>query len=86
MFRISLHEKRDGSGSLLMRMGSLAANGYYQPQNMLYTLLDNNTHDTTGGQFTISHNVNFDDIIASCGYEKSYYIHSLTELKEGIQE
>lgn len=76
----------DGDGSLLMRMGSLATNGYYQPQNMLHILLDNQTHDSTGGQSTVAHNVNFVDIAAACGYEKSSYIHSLEELEKEIKE
>jgi len=75
----------DGDGSLLMRMGSLATNGYYRPENMLHILLDNETHDSTGGQSTVSHNVNFIAIAAACGYEKSIYIHSLRELEEHIQ-
>ncbi|CAH2715963.1 hypothetical protein BACCIP111895_03147 [Neobacillus rhizosphaerae] len=75
----------DGDGSLLMRMGSLATNGYYRPKNMLHILLDNETHDSTGGQSTVSHNVNFVTIAAACGYEKSFYIHSLKELEEQIQ-
>ncbi|WP_370644700.1 phosphonopyruvate decarboxylase [Sporosarcina sp. ACRSL] len=76
----------DGDGSLLMRMGSLATNGFYHPANMLHILLDNQTHDSTGGQRTVSHNVNFVDIAAACGYEKSIYIHSLEELEKEIQE
>ncbi|MFC5602749.1 phosphonopyruvate decarboxylase [Sporosarcina koreensis] len=76
----------DGDGSLLMRMGSLATNGAYQPENMLHILLDNQTHDSTGGQRTVSHNVHFVDIAAGCGYEKSFYIHSLGELEKEIQE
>lgn len=76
----------DGDGSLLMRMGSLATNGYYQPENMLHILLDNQTHDSTGGQSTVAHNVNFIDIAAACGYENSSYIHSLDELEKGIHE
>ncbi|MBS4195031.1 phosphonopyruvate decarboxylase [Lederbergia citri] len=75
----------DGDGSLLMRMGSLATNGYYRPENMLHILLDNETHDSTGGQSTVSHNVNFIAIAAACGYDKSIYIHSLWELEEHIQ-
>jgi phosphonopyruvate decarboxylase len=71
----------EGDGALLMRMGSLATNGYYAPQNMLHILLDNNTHDSTGGQSTVSHNVNFVDIAAACGYSKSIYIHNLEELE-----
>ncbi|MFJ7979986.1 phosphonopyruvate decarboxylase [Lysinibacillus xylanilyticus] len=76
----------DGDGSLLMRMGSLSTNGYYQPENMLHILLDNQVHDSTGGQSTVSHNVNSVDIAAACGYEKSYYIHNLHELEMCIQE
>lgn len=76
----------DGDGSLLMRMGSLSTNGYYQPENMLHILLDNQIHDSTGGQKTVSHNVNIVDIAAACGYEKSYYIHNLHELEMCIQE
>lgn len=76
----------DGDGSLLMRMGSLATNGYYSPHNMLHILLDNQTHDSTGGQSTVSHNIDFMEIAAFCGYTKSIYIHSLEELKTSIQE
>lgn len=76
----------DGDGSLLMRMGSLATNGTYSPSNMLHILLDNNTHDSTGGQSTVSHNVQFVETAASCGYVQSIYIHNLTELKMKIEE
>ncbi|WP_311080750.1 phosphonopyruvate decarboxylase [Paenibacillus polymyxa] len=76
----------DGDGSLLMRMGSLATNGYYHPANMVHILLDNNAHESTGGQSTVSHNVDFIDIAASCGYTKSIYVHSLDELKACLQE
>ncbi len=76
----------DGDGSMLMRMGSLATNGYYQPKNMLHILLDNLSHDSTGGQRTVSNNVNFVEITAACGYENSYYVHSLEELQAKIVE
>ncbi|GAA0367586.1 phosphonopyruvate decarboxylase [Bacillus horti] len=76
----------DGDGSLIMRMGSLATNGTYHPPNMLHVLLDNNAHDSTGGQSTVSHNVQFVEAAASCGYAKSFYVHNLTELKNRIEE
>lgn len=75
----------DGDGSLLMRMGSLATNGYYQPPNMLHLLLDNHTHDSTGGQSTVSQHVNFVKMAAACGYRKSIYIHDLKELESVIK-
>ncbi len=71
----------DGDGSLLMRMGSLATNGWYGPFNMLHILLDNNAYDSTGGQSTVSHNVSFVDIASSCGYPQTVYVHNLAELE-----
>jgi phosphonopyruvate decarboxylase len=76
----------DGDGSLLMRMGSLATNGYYSPPNLLHILLDNNAHDSTGGQKTVSHQIGFVELAASCGYMQSIYIHSLDELEAAIKE
>jgi phosphonopyruvate decarboxylase len=72
----------DGDGALLMRMGNLATNGYYSPPNLLHILLDNHTHDSTGGQNTVSHNIDFVDVAAACGYTHSFYVHSLEELAE----
>ncbi len=74
----------DGDGSLLMRMGSLATIGHYAPNNMLHILLDNNTHDSTGGQYTVSHNVDFVRIASSCSYTNSIHIHNLHELQNAI--
>jgi phosphonopyruvate decarboxylase len=61
----------DGDGALLMRMGSLATNGYYRTKNLLHILLDNNSHDSTGGQQTVSENVQFMKIASEAGYERS---------------
>ena len=76
----------DGDGSLLMRLGSLATNGYYRPANLLHILLDNGTYDSTGGQSTVSRNINFVKIAHACGYEKSFHVHDLSELKIRIVE
>jgi phosphonopyruvate decarboxylase len=76
----------DGDGSLLMRMGSLATNGYYGSPNMLHILLDNNAHDSTGGQRTVSNHTDFAAIAAACSYETSAYVHSLEELGAAIKE
>lgn len=75
----------DGDGALLMRMGNLATNGTYSPPNLLHILLDNNTHDSTGGQQTVSHNVRFVEVAAACGYVNAVYIHTLEELEDGIK-
>ena len=59
----------DGDGSLLMRMGNLATIGFYKPKNILHIVLDNNSHDSTGGQFTVSNDINFVEIAKNCGYD-----------------
>ncbi len=74
----------DGDGSLIMRMGSLATNAAYHPSNMLHILLDNNIHDSTGGQDTAAKNINFVEIAASCGYQRALYAHNLSELTQQI--
>ncbi|WP_147535602.1 phosphonopyruvate decarboxylase [Bacillus marasmi] len=74
----------DGDGALLMRMGNLATNGTYAPENLLHILLDNQSHDSTGGQQTVSANVQFTELAAACGYPNSIYAHNLHELKDAI--
>ena len=74
----------DGDGSLIMRLGSLATNAYYQPTNLLHIVLDNNTHDSTGGQATVSHNIDFVDQAAAVCYPTSIKVNGLDELAKVI--
>jgi len=76
----------DGDGSLLMRMGSLPTNAYYNPKNLLHILIDNNAHDSTGGQATISHNIDFIEIAASSGYSAAILVDGLEEFEKAYNE
>jgi len=76
----------DGDGSLIMRMGSMATNAYYQPSNLLHILLDNNTHDSTGGQATVSHNIDFADQATAVGYTRTKQLHNLRELEQALKD
>lgn len=58
----------DGDGALLMRMGNLATNAYCRPDNLLHVLLDNESHDSTGGQDTASGNMDWPAIASAAGY------------------
>ncbi len=58
----------DGDGAALMRLGALATIGYQRPRNLLHILLDNGIHESTGGQSTVSHSIDFRSIAAGCGY------------------
>ena len=74
----------DGDGAAIMRLGALTTNGYYQPANLLHLLLDNNTHDSTGGQATVSHNVDFVDQAAAVCYPISMSVNGLDELTKAV--
>ena len=58
----------DGDGALLMRLGALATVGYERPDNLVHLVLDNECHESTGGQATVSHSVDFGAVAAACGY------------------
>ena len=74
----------DGDGALMMRMGAIPTNAYYSPKNLLHVLLDNNTHDSTGGQATISHHIDFVSLANSCGYETVVEVNTLEELESAV--
>lgn len=74
----------DGDGALMMRMGAMPTNAYYSPKNLLHVLLDNNTHDSTGGQATISHHIDFVSLANSCGYETVVEVNTLEELESAV--
>lgn len=76
----------DGDGAVLMRAGSLATNGWYSRPNMLHILFDNESHDSTGGQFTVSSGVDFVSAAAAFGYKRSARVGSVGELVEMFNE
>jgi phosphonopyruvate decarboxylase len=58
----------DGDGAALMRMGNLATVGTYGGPNLIHILLDNEVHDSTGAQATVSSNISFAQVANACGY------------------
>ncbi len=58
----------DGDGAALMRMGNFATIGAYGGSNLTHILLDNEVHDSTGAQATVSAGVSFAKIAQACGY------------------
>lgn len=76
----------DGDGALLMRTGSMATVGAYRPKNLIHLLIDNEAHDSTGGQGTVSAGVSFGAIACGFGYEKVYSTDKLEKLKSILHE
>ena len=77
----------DGDSALLMRLGALSTNAYYtrDRDNFCHILLDNESHDSTGGQFNLSPFVDFVSIAKSCGYVNVYIAESLEEFESYVK-
>lgn len=70
----------DGDGAALMKMGTMATIGHTQPRNFIHVILDNETHDSTGGQATVSATVDFAGVAAACGYHAAYRTDTKAEV------
>ena len=70
----------DGDGAALMRMGNVATIGAYRPANLFHLLLDNEAHDSTGAQATVSACTDFAAIAAACGYRQAMQSDNLGDL------
>ena len=58
----------DGDGAALMKLGNLATIGATAPSNLVHVIIDNGVHDSTGGQPTSSHVVDFPAMATAAGY------------------
>ena len=58
----------DGDGNILMNLGSLITVGSLKPTNFVHFILDNQIHESTGGQPTHSKIVSLEKIAKAAGY------------------
>ena len=58
----------DGDGSVLMHLGSMRTIGYLKNKNYKHVILNNNSHESVGGQPTNADGINFQKLILSIGY------------------
>ncbi len=75
----------DGDGSLLMHLGSIKTAGTFARKNFKYILLNNNAHDSVGGQTTYAKNINFKILSKSLGFKKFFLIKNKKELQKKIK-
>ena len=76
----------DGDGSLLMHLGSIKTAGTFASKNFKYILLNNNTHDSVGGQSTYANEINFEKLSKSLGFKKYYSIKDNKNLKKTLKQ
>ena len=88
---IALNSKKktvviDGDGALIMQLGALTTIGHYHPENFFHILIDNNAHESTGGQPTVSDTINFKEICLGSGYTSVYQANNKKELKIALEK
>ena len=88
---IALNSKKrtiifDGDGAMIMQMGSLATIGHYKPTNYYHILFDNNVHDSTGGQPTVSDTMKIEKLAEACGYSSILTISDKKKLSETMNQ
>jgi len=76
----------DGDGAALMQLGTMATIGHYKNSRIKHILLDNNAHESTGSQPTVSDSVNFPQIARACGYEYAASVENEEQLKKVLQQ
>mgnify|MGYP001979277124 FL=1 len=74
----------DGDGSFLMHLGSIKTIGTFANKNLKYVLLNNNTHDSVGGQSTYAKNMNLEKFSKALGFKKFLFIKNKKDLKKKI--
>jgi len=57
----------DGDGSMLMSLGALSTVARMDPSNLVIVVMDNAAYETTGGQGTLSTEVDFAGAARECG-------------------
>ena len=75
----------DGDGSLLMHLGSIKTAATFAKENFKYILLNNNCHDSVGGQLTYANDVDFKKLSISLGFQNFYQIKNDKNIKKVIK-
>lgn len=76
----------EGDGNVLMNMGSIATIGHFAPGNLVQVVLDNECHDSTGGQPTVSNTAKLEDVARAAGYRVAARVTTENELGEILRQ
>ncbi len=75
----------DGDGSFLMHLGSVVSISKYAKNNFKYILLNNNVHESVGGQTTNIESINLKLFSKSIGYKKYFYLNQRKKANQTIK-
>lgn len=75
----------DGDGSFLMHMGGIATAVIYS-KNFKYVLFDNNSHESTGNQITLSNRLDFKKLAYGFGFKKYFKLENSKNYKNKLSK
>lgn len=76
----------DGDGNVLMNLGSLTTIGKLCPKNLIHIVLDNESHDSTGGQPTASMIAKLEEIAKASGFKATRRVYNIEQLEEAMRK
>ena len=74
----------DGDGAMLMHLGSLTSIASLKPKNFRHILMNNEVHESVGGQDTAAKNIDLSAIVGAMGPSKMFKAETTAELKANI--
>ena len=74
----------DGDGSALMHLGTIRTIGYLKNKNFKHIILNNNSHESVGGQPTYAKNIDFEKMSKGLGYKNFFLIDGKKNIKTTI--
>ena len=76
----------DGDGAMLMHLGSLTSIASLKPKNFRHILMNNEVHESVGGQATAAKEINLSSVIESFGASDIFFAESSLQLKHKVSE
>jgi len=76
----------EGDGSALMSLGNLGLIGFLKPQNFYHIVLDNESYESTGGQSTITKEIDLLKIATAACYQYVIKVKEVNELLVEIKQ
>ena len=70
----------DGDGAVLMHGGAMAVIGKAQPRNMIHIVINNEAHESVGGQPTAANAVDLTAMAKACGYKYARCVSDFVSL------
>lgn len=76
----------DGDGALIMHMGSLSTVGKIKPLNFFHILINNQVHESVGGQETSAKFIDFPKLVKANGYTHVFTVNEEKKLTSQLDK